>query len=97
MELHDNKFVYMNFNIRHKNSAIANLPFFSENFSYVTSTGNILEPSESVTDLGIILTEKFDWSPHVSMIVKKAKQKAGWAHSVFKDRSPLVMLTLYKA
>ena len=31
------------------------------------------------------------------MIVKKAKQKAGWALSVFKDRSPLVMLTLYKS
>ena len=31
------------------------------------------------------------------MITKKAKQKAGWALSVFKDRSPLVMLTLYKS
>ena len=97
MKLHDDKFVYINFNIRHKNSVLANLPFYSENLCYKSSNGNLLEPSESVTDLGIILSEKLDWAPHVSMITKKAKQKAGWALSVFKDRSPLVMLTLYKS
>ena len=97
MKLHDDKFVYLNFNIRSRNSTMANLPFYSENLQYVTSAGNLLEPSDSVTDLGIILSDNTDWSPHISMIVKKAKQRAGWALSIFKDRSPLVMLTIFKS
>ena len=97
MKLHDDKFVYLNFNIRSKKSALVNLPFYTENLQYKTSTGQILEPSDTVTDLGVLFSENLDWSSHVSMIVKKAKQKAGWALSVFRDRSPLVMNTLFKS
>ena len=65
--------------------------------TYTTQEGYVLETSNNVTDLGITFTENFDWSSHISLIVKKAKQKAGWALSIFKDRSPMVMKTLYKS
>ena len=73
------------------------MPFFSENFVYTTSTGKVLEASDTVTDLGVILSDSLNWSPYISTIVKKAKQKAGWALSVFSDRSPVVMKTLFKS
>ena len=97
MKLHDDKFVYMNFNIRPNKFPLANLPFYSSYFQYKTSTGNILEQSDTVTDLGVILSDNLSWTPHISAITRKAKQQAGWALSVFKDRSPLVMKTLYKS
>ena len=97
MKLHEDKFVYMNFNTRSKKFPLANLPFFPENFSYITAEGLVLEPSESVLDLGVILTEDLKWSSHVHSIIKTAKRKAGWSLSIFKDRSPLVMKTLYKS
>ena len=56
-----------------------------------------IEPSSSVTDLGITLTDKLNWSLHVTEITKTAKRKAGWSLSIFKDRSPYVMKTLYKS
>ena len=37
MKLHDDKFVYMNFNIRPNNFPLANLPFTSSYFQYKTS------------------------------------------------------------
>ena len=97
MKLHDDKFVYLNFNTRHKNSLLQNLPFYKEDMFYTTKDGHILETSDSVKDLGITFTEDLNWSTHISTIVKKAKQKAGWALSIFKDRSPFVMKTLYKS
>ena len=97
MELHEDKFVYLNFNARPINFSLTNLPFYQENLWYRTSSGQILETSNLVSDLGITFSEDLDWSPHISNIVNKAKQKAGWALSVFNDRSPLVMITLYKS
>ena len=97
MKLHDDKFVFINFHTRHKNFSLSNLPFYKENMCYTTKDGHILESSEYVTDLGVTFSEKLDWSSHISTIVKKAKQKAGWALNIFRDRSPLVMKTLYKS
>ena len=83
MELHDDKFVFMNFNIRSANFPLANLPFYHENISYKTASEKVLEASSSVSDLGITFSEDLKWSTHISSIVKKAKQKAGWTLSVF--------------
>ena len=88
MELHDNEFVFMNFNIRSANFPLTNLPFYHENISYKTSSGKVLEASSSVSDLGITFSENLKWLTHISSIVKKAKQKPGWTLSVFSDRSP---------
>ena len=97
MELHDDKFQYINFNIRTANFPLTNLPFYQENLCYTTSSGKVLETSDTVSDLGITFCENLNWSTHISTIVKKAKKKAGWALSVFSDRSPVVMITLFKS
>ena len=97
MKLHEDKFVYLNFNTRSTKFPLANLPFHNDFFKYETSEGELLEPSSSVTDLGITLTDKLNWSLHVTEITKTAKRKAGWSLSIFKDRSPYVMKTLYKS
>ena len=97
MELNDDKFVYLNFNSRPNNFLLANLPFYKENLYYTTPSGKVLESSSDVSDLGVTFSDNFDWSLHVSSIVQKAKKKAGWALSVFSNRSPQVMVTLYKS
>ena len=79
------------------NFLLANLPFYKDNLFYTTSDDNILETSESVTDLGVTFSEDLSWTLHISSIVKKARQKAGWVLSSFKDRSRLTMITLYKS
>ena len=96
-ELHPDKFVFINFNCRSSRfHLLSQLPFYEENICYATPT-NVLEPSPSVRDLGIVFTPDLSWSTHVSAITKSAKKKAGWALSIFRDRSPSVMLTLYKS
>ena len=97
MEMHENKFVFVNFNCRPKNFSLSLLPFYNENFKYFTSNFNILEPSSEVKDLGITFTPNLSWSVHISNIINAAKKKAGWALSAFRDRSPRTMLTLYKS
>ena len=78
MLLHEDKFEFVNFNIRTSKFPLANLPFHNEFYQYTTSQRNVLEPSSSVTDLGIIITEDLQWSSHISVVVNKAKRKAGW-------------------
>ena len=97
MKLHADKFVYVNFNTRSSKFPLANLPFYKDNFQYITSEGTILETTDSVLDLGITFSEDLSWNHHTYSIAKKAKQKAGWVLSAFKDRSPSVMKTLYKS
>ena len=97
MKMHDDKFVYMNFNIRPHNFLLAQLPFYSNSFQYFTSINNCLEASDTAKDLGIIFTQNLSWSAHISAITKKARGRAGWVLSVFKNRSPRVMLLLYKS
>ena len=97
MHLHDEKFVFMNFNVRHFKFLLQYLPFYDENFQYFTESGLTLTPAKTVKDLGITFSENLNWSVHVADLAKRAKKQAGWTLSVFCDRSPLVMLTLYKA
>ena len=97
MKLHADKFVYVNFNSRSRHFSLAQLPFYKESFQYITSEEFILEPTNTVVDLGVNFNEDLSWTDHVYSITKKAKQKAGWVLSVFRSRSPLVMKTLYKS
>ena len=97
MALHDDKFIYINYNTRRKNFSLANLPFYNQFFHYSTLSGKDLECSEEVKDLGVVFTPQFSWSNHCSTIAKAAKRKTGWILSIFKDRTPHTMLILYKS
>jgi hypothetical protein len=47
--------------------------------------------------LGINVTPSINWSPHINIIVNKARQLTAWVLSVFKDRAEETMMCLFKA
>ncbi|KAL5267048.1 hypothetical protein ACHWQZ_G004177 [Mnemiopsis leidyi] len=47
-------------------------------------------------DLGVTLTPDYRWSTHINQMAAGARRLASWALGVFRDRSSVVMLTLWK-
>ena len=64
---------------------------------YSTSCGHIIEPQVTVRDLGVYVSNERSWTPHIEKTIQGARQMAAWALSAFRDRSTIVMLTLYKS
>ena len=75
------------------------LPFASLAFerSYVTKSGVTLNERESVSDLGVTLTNSFSFENHINSIAHKANQKCFWILSVFSVKDSYVMLNLFKS
>ena len=65
--------------------------------NYTTPSGTTLDRSPLVRDLGVNMSEELSWTPHINIMVDKARQISSWVLGVFKDRSKLVMLQLYKS
>ena len=40
---------------------------------------------------------QYTWTPHINIMVDKARQMSSWVLGVFKDRTTPVMLQLYKS
>ena len=57
---------------------------------------SIVERTPLVRDLGVKLSNYCSWTTHIQHIAGGAKKMASWVLSVFRDRSQLVMLTLFK-
>ena len=96
MELHEQKFEVMSYNLN-TSKTLRELPFYPENIEYSTPKGHIITPQETVRDLGVHVNSNREWGPHIERTVKGARKMAAWALSAFRDRSPTVMLTLYKS
>ena len=62
MKMHDDKFVYVNFNNRSHRCIMTQLPFYYENLQYSTTNNTILEPTKTVRDLGITFAHDLSWS-----------------------------------
>ena len=96
MMLHDEKFELL----VHKSKSSTEdhaLPFPHIHQSYQISVDKILFPSDNLRDLGVQLESDLSWSRHIHSIVKKARNIAAWALSVFKSRKPDLMLVIYKS
>ena len=52
---------------------------------------------ETVRDLGVHISSNRTWAPHIEQTVQGARKMAAWALSAFRDRSQIVVLTLYKS
>ena len=94
MVLHTDKFELLCHTIR-KNNALQALPFTSQFFEYTTPDGITISQSELVRDLGIHINPSINWSPHINIIVNKARQLTAWVLSVFHDRSEETMMCLF--
>ena len=100
MSLHQDKFEVMNYKLHsslYPYQELRELPFSNENYSYSGPGGETISPSESVKDLGVVVSSNCTWSEHISSMTTKARRMSGWALSVFRDRSDDTMLTLLKS
>ena len=96
MALHEDKFELL----VHKHSsqnALDHLPFAILGQTYQVSDGNLLYPTNTVKDLGVIVSTDLSWSPHVNTIAERARKVAAWVLSAFKTRDKQTMMTLYKS
>ena len=96
MALHEDKFELLVHMFAPK-SIMYEFPFISEVLQYNTSNGNILEASESVKDLGVLVSPALSWSPQINRVASRARAVASWVLSAFKARDRTTMLTLYKS
>ncbi|KAL5251988.1 hypothetical protein ACHWQZ_G014955 [Mnemiopsis leidyi] len=95
MSLHEDKFEYMS-HAAIRSNALHELPFTSEVYQYTTSKG-VLYPTSQLRDLGITVSSNMSWTAQIKNMADKARQKGSWVLSVFNNRSPTIMLTLYKS
>ena len=96
MELHENKFQLLSYPLNNS-FLLRQLPFYPENLEYTTPKGHVIESSAVVRYLGILVSNSRSWSPHIDQVTEGAQKMASWVLSAFRDRSPTLMLTLYKA
>ena len=96
MQLHENKFEVVNYCLN-SSRLLRELPFMAEMYDYITTNGHTIQPTDVVRDLGIYLSNDLSWTPHIQQAVNSARKMAAWVLSVFRDRTPTIMLTLYKS
>ncbi|XP_063676111.1 uncharacterized protein LOC134812558 [Bolinopsis microptera] len=96
MELHEQKFEVVNYPLN-GSKALRELPFYPETVEYTTPKGHAISPQETVRDLGVYVSSSRSWGPHIEKTVQGARKMAAWTLSAFRDRSQVVMLTLYKS
>ena len=96
MVLHDQKFQLLSYRLN-KSAIYKEFPFTVDICSYTTKSGVQLFPEADVRDLGVQMSSDGSWSKHIATIVRRASLLSGWIFSVFRDRSPEVMLQLFKS
>ena len=64
---------------------------------YVSSSKQIIQSTNTVKDLGVLMSSDCSFKNHIQSMVAGAKSVAGWALRTFKTRSPHAMLTLWKS
>ena len=97
MVLHEGKFEYLCYRTG-RPKWLEDLPFTNDrNLEYTTPAGFSLSPKDSVKDLGVTLTPDCNWSTHINLMTAGARQLAGWALGVFRDRTTTVMMTIWKS
>ncbi|KAL5269743.1 hypothetical protein ACHWQZ_G003270 [Mnemiopsis leidyi] len=96
MVLHEGKFEYLCYRTG-SSKWLQEMPFTCQQMEYITPAGFTLNPKPSVRDLGVTLTPDYHWSTHINQIAAGARRLASWALGVFRDRSSVVMLTLWKS
>ena len=97
MELHEKKFESLSYRLPANIKRGEQLPLQNDLTTYTTPSGIEIERKDLVRDLGVSLTDNFIWTPHINKMVASARKVASWVLGVFRDRSKVVMLQLYKS
>ena len=98
MLLHEHKFELLRHSVTNRsNPELAVLPFSNKYFEYTTSSGQSIEASSMVRDLGVHITPELSWTPHINIMCDTARQMTSWVLSVFRDRSVTTMIPLYSS
>ena len=97
MELHEKKLESLSYRLPANIKRGEQLPFQNYLTTYITPSCNEIEKKGLVRDLGVSLTDNFTWTPHINKMVASARKVASWVLGVFRDRSKVVMLQLYKS
>ena len=97
MELHEKKFESLSYRLPANIKRGEQLPFQNDLTTYTTPSGIEIERKGLVRDLGVSLTDNFTWTPHINKMMASARKVASWVLGVFRDRSKVVMLQLYKS
>ena len=100
MSLHKNKFELLQHTCPNRNIKELNeLPFISYDSSncYSTAKDSFISPSDTVKDLGVLVSADNSWSPHIGRMINSARRTAAWVLSVFRDRNRTTMMQLYKS
>ena len=104
MVLNEKKFQLLNHRV-HSHAPNVNmrllqvLPFAEvlvERF-YSLPNSEKLFSSDSVTDLGVLVSNNFLFESHINQIAQKANLKCSWILSVFHCREETMLLTLFKS
>ena len=85
MELHGNKFELLTYRTP-RSKLLEELPFTSEWLEYNTPSGQVIQPSKIVKDLGVYPSNDIRWSAQVNEAVQSANKMANWVLSVFSTR-----------
>lgn len=96
MELHEKKFEVVSYPLN-GSKLMRQMPFYPETVEYSTPEGHVITPKDTVRDLGVYVSNIRSWGPHIEKTAQGARKMAAWVLSAFQDRTPAVMLTLYKS
>ncbi len=67
------------------------------NNSYLSPTNDVIDPTQTVRDLGITMSNSCTFDVHINRVIKSCSQLVGWILRTFSSRDKLPMMTLFKA
>ena len=79
IKLHENKFELVCYRTPASKSLSEELPFMSDITNYTTPNGSAIERSPLVRDLEVNMSDDYTWTPHINIMVGKARQMASWS------------------
>ncbi len=88
MQFNSDKFKYLCFHTKQSMN--------TENV-YISPTHSIINPSNSVKDLGVLMSSNSSFEIQIDKAVKTCSQLVGWILRTFSTRDRITMLTLFKS
>ena len=66
-------------------------------YQYLSPDHSSIKQTESLKDLGVMLSSDLSFDLHIEKVVCTASQMVGWALRTFRNRGSYIMLTVFKS